>query len=58
MWLNSYEMSEWAYSYCKNKKDTLETRKLITESFWAIRYCQNIVDDPEVRKYIKEGQCG
>ena len=52
MWLNSYEMSGWAFNYCMYKKDKSEIRKLITDSFWAYSYCMDVNNDPEVRKYI------
>ena len=55
MWLDSYEMSNWAYHYCRNKKDRPEVRKLITNSRWVYYYCNVIKDDPEVRKYVDKG---
>jgi len=58
MWLETKEMSDWAYSYCKYVKDDPEVRKNITDSYWAYLYCLYIQYRPEVRKYIKEGECG
>jgi len=51
MWLDKYEMSEWAYRYCMNIKDRPGMRKFITDSRWAYYYCKYIKDRPEVRKY-------
>ena len=58
MWLNPYEMSEWAYYYCKDIKDRSKIRKFITDSDWAYRYCKFVKDRPEIKKYIKENKCG
>ncbi len=52
--LNEYEISEWAYWYCKDISDNLEIREYITTSGWAYSYCKYIKDDPEVRKNITD----
>ena len=56
MWLESKEISEWAYEYCLLKKDKPEVRKYITNSIIAYHYCRFIKDRPEVRKYITDSQ--
>lgn len=50
--LDEYELSLWAFEYCRDAKDDPEIRKNITESGWAFMYCVDIKDDPEVRKNI------
>ncbi len=50
--LNEYEVSKWAYEYCRRIKDDPEIRKYIVDSFWAYCYCRDTNDDPEVRKNI------
>lgn len=54
IWFNEFELSNWAYRYCKKINDDPEVRKLITASKWACCYCRYIKDMPEVRKYITE----
>jgi len=52
MWLDPYEMSKWAFYYCRDKEDKPEIRKLITDSMAACLYCADVKDRPEVRKNI------
>ena len=52
MWLTKYNISYYAYQYCRYVKDCPEIRKHITESKDAYWYCKNVKDDPEVRKHI------
>ena len=50
MWLDPKKISEWAFRYCRYKKDKPEIRKLITDSRWAYWYSRDVKDRPEVRK--------
>jgi len=54
MWLESKEISEWAYEYCLLKKDKPEIRKYITDSMWSYYYCKDIKDRSEIRKNITD----
>ena len=49
---NEKEISEWAYDQCL-ENDTIQIRRLITDSGWAYCYCRDVKDRPEVRRYIK-----
>ena len=42
MWLEPKEMSEWAYNYCMNIKDSPEIRKNITENNYNLEYKKDL----------------
>ena len=48
---DEYEMSEWAYYQCV-KNDTIQMRRLITNSEWAYYYCKDVKDREEIWKKI------
>ncbi len=50
--LDEYEISKWAYYYCRDVKDDPEIKKYITDSRWSYQYCKFINDDPEISKFI------
>ena len=52
MWIEPEEMSSWAYQYCRNTKDNLEIRSLITKSKWIYCYCLVVKNRLEIIKYI------
>ncbi len=52
--LNEYEISFWAYLYCKKINNEPEIREFITHSHMAYWYCISVKDDPEIRKNITE----
>ena len=53
MWLNKFEMQEWAYIQCDEHSELRDDLKhLITIPFFALRYCQNIENDPVIRRKI------
>lgn len=53
MWRNEYNISRWAYHYCRDVKNDPEVKSLITEAYWAFQYFINIKKDKEVLAYIK-----
>jgi len=50
---DEYEMSEWAYYQCV-KNDTIQMRRLITNSEWVYMYCREVKDREEVWKKITD----
>ena len=52
--LNEYELSNWAYRYCKNIKDDPKIRKIITKQIFFYLYCRYIKDRSEMRNNITD----
>lgn len=50
--LNEYELSRWAFTYCKTIKDDPKIRKMITEQIFCYLYCKGVKDRPEIRNKI------
>ena len=49
-----WNISHWAYNYCRDVKDKPEIRQYITDSNDALWYCKNVKDRPEMRKLITD----
>ena len=53
---NEKEISGWAYEQCLNKNDTIQMRRLITDTYYACWYCKNIKDIEEMWNKITESE--
>jgi len=49
-----WNISHWAYNYCRDVKDKPEIRQYITDSNDALWYCMKVKDRPSIRKFITD----
>lgn len=50
--LDEWELSRWAYEYCKRVIDDPEIRQLITNQYFCYQYCFYVKDIKEIRNKI------